>query len=151
MKTKEKVSPITDADGNVLQSNREVAENLNNFFCSVFTDENISVFPICMDRSPVSVNSVVITTDKVSDRCSKLKVNKAPGVDNISPRIIQELAEQIKVPLTYIFESSLRTQVVPEDWRTANVTPLYKKGPRDKSCNYRPVSLTSIVGKIRKQ
>jgi len=40
------------------------------------------------------------------------------------------------------------TGVVPEDWRIANVVPLFKKGKRDLPGNYRPVSLTSVVGKV---
>ena len=47
-----------------------------------------------------------------------------------------------------IFQNSLDSGVVPEDWRVANVTPLFKKGGREKTGNYRPVSLTSVVGKL---
>ena len=50
--------------------------------------------------------------------------------------------------LTEIFVSSLDTGEVPEDWRIAKVVPLFKKGSRDNSGNYRPVSLTSVVGKL---
>ena len=38
--------------------------------------------------------------------------------------------------------------IVPEDWRIANVAPLFKKGSRKVPGNYRPVSLTSYVGKL---
>ena len=37
---------------------------------------------------------------------------------------------------------------MPEDWRVANVVLLFKKGCREKPGNYRPVSLTSVVGKL---
>jgi len=37
---------------------------------------------------------------------------------------------------------------VPEDWRKANVTPVFKKGKKEDTGNYRPVSLTSILGKV---
>ncbi|XP_038671336.1 uncharacterized protein LOC119975618, partial [Scyliorhinus canicula] len=50
--------------------------------------------------------------------------------------------------LALIFRSSLATGIVPEDWRIANVVPLFKKGSRDNPGNYRPVSLTSVVGKV---
>ena len=42
----------------------------------------------------------------------------------------------------------MATGVVPQDWRDANVTPLFKKGSRNKVNNYRPVSLTSQVCKL---
>ena len=38
--------------------------------------------------------------------------------------------------------------MVPEDWHTANIFALHKKGPKDSAENYRPISLTSICTKI---
>ena len=49
--------------------------------------------------------------------------------------------------LTDIFNSSLESGQVLGDWRGANVTTLLKKGSREELGNYRPVSLTSVVGK----
>ena len=51
-------------------------------------------------------------------------------------------------PLTNLFNLSLESGTVPQDWRDAIVSPLLKKGSRAKAENYRPVSLTSIVGKL---
>ncbi|PKU40282.1 rna-directed dna polymerase from mobile element jockey- hypothetical protein [Limosa lapponica baueri] len=45
-------------------------------------------------------------------------------------------------------ERSRRTGEVPEDWRKANVIPVFKKGKKEDPGNYRPVSLTSIPGKM---
>ena len=59
-----------------------------------------------------------------------------------------EVAEQVSEMLTDIFNSSLESGQVPEDWRVANVTPLFQKGSREELGNYRPVSLTAVVGKV---
>lgn len=40
---------------------------------------------------------------------------------------------------------------MPEDWRKANVIPTIKKGKKEDSGIYRPVSLTSIPGKVIEQ
>ena len=47
-----------------------------------------------------------------------------------------------------IFRKSVAEGVVPQEWKRANITPLFKKGSRSDPSNYRPVSLTSHVGKI---
>ena len=46
-----------------------------------------------------------------------------------------------------MFKLSLKEAVVPFEWKEANVIPLFKKGSRNKSENYRPVSLTSVFCK----
>ena len=52
--------------------------------------------------------------------------------------------------LCNIFNQSLNFGTVPNDWRHANVTPIYKKGDRSKPENYRPINLTCIASKVMK-
>ena len=37
---------------------------------------------------------------------------------------------------------------IPDDWKMANVVALHKKGARDQAENFRPVSLTCVLGKV---
>ena len=78
----------------------------------------------------------------------RIKVDKSAGPDEVYSRTLWEAREEIAGPLAEIFEQSIVTGEVPEDWSVANVVPLFKKGCREKSGNYRPVSLTSVVGKL---
>ena len=48
--------------------------------------------------------------------------------------------EQICTPLAHVFNMSLQEGIVPLEWKEANIIPLFKKGSRNKSVNYRPVS-----------
>ena len=73
------------------------------------------------------------------------------GPDEIHVRALRELAEVIVEPLSIIYQRSLLMGEVPEDWRLANVTPIYKKGCREDPGNYRPVSLTWVSGKVMEQ
>ena len=47
-----------------------------------------------------------------------------------------------------MFKNSLVQGLVPNDWREANITALFKKGSKSASQNYRPVSLTSVICKL---
>ena len=50
--------------------------------------------------------------------------------------------------MTILFQKSVSGKTVPQDWKAANVTPIHKKGNRNRTENYRPISLTSQVGNL---
>ena len=74
-----------------------------------------------------------------------------PLVGYCNLRVLRELVEVIAEPVSIIYQCSLLAGEVPEDWRLASVTPIYKKGCREDPGIYRPVSLTSVPGKIMEQ
>ncbi|PKU45707.1 rna-directed dna polymerase from mobile element jockey- hypothetical protein [Limosa lapponica baueri] len=63
----------------------------------------------------------------------------------------KELADVTAKPLSIIFEKSWRTGEVPEVWRKASITPVFKKGKKEDPGNYRLISLTSTPGKVMEQ
>lgn len=73
------------------------------------------------------------------------------GPDRIHLRILRELVEELAKPLSILYQQPWLSGEVPADWRLANVTPIYMKGQRADPGNYRPVSLTSVPGKLIEQ
>ncbi|KFO82280.1 hypothetical protein N303_06020, partial [Cuculus canorus] len=89
-----------------------------------------------------------IQEDVVRDLLAQLDTHKSMGPDGIHPKVLKELADVLSKPLSIIFQQSWLTWEVPLDWRLADVVPIYKKGCREDPGNYRPVSLTSVPGKV---
>ena len=127
----------------------EKADMLNNYFASVFTKEDTDNIP---EPEPQvvqsSLSTIIVTEQMVRDRLKEQKPGKSAGPDGIHSRVVVETQEQLVRPLTMIFNKSLKEGVVPNSWKEAEVVPIFKKGKRDDPGNYRPVSLTSICGKI---
>ena len=129
-----------------------MAEELNIHFSSVFPREDTSSLPVPETKyngtEEERLEQLVVTPEVVASKINNMRDNKSPGVDGIAPTILKETVEQISMPLAHVFNMSLQEGIVPLEWKEANIIPLFKKGPRNKSVNYRPVSLTSVICKL---
>ena len=64
------------------------------------------------------------------------------------PRVLRELADVVAKPLSIIFQQSWLTGDAPVDWKLANMTTIFKKGRKNDPGSYRPISFTSVPGKV---
>ena len=86
------------------------------------------------------LEEIQIDKVRVLQKLKGLKPGKSGGPDNIQPRLLKECAEQLAEPLTMLFNKTMQRGVIPDDWKQANVSAIYKKGPKNDPGNYRPVS-----------
>ena len=151
-KCKENISALKGKDGKIYTENSDKTTILNDFFSSVFTKEDMENVPN-MTPGEKSENIFIsdvynITEETVSLKLKSLNPNKSPGPDKIYPRLLKELHNELAKPLAILFNLSLKEGVLPNDWKHAEVTDIFKKGSKTEPSNYRPVSLTSVVCKI---
>ncbi|CAM4672926.1 unnamed protein product [Lepidochelys kempii] len=150
-KAKESVGPLLNEGGNLVTEEVEKANVLNAFFASVFTNKVSSQTAALGITKWGRDGQPSVEIEVVRDYLEKLDVHKSMGPDELHPRVLKELAAVIAEPLAIIFENSWRTGEVPDDWKKANVVPIFKKGKKEDPGNYRLVSLTSVPGKIMEQ
>jgi hypothetical protein len=142
-------------EGKLITDTKLKASVLSEQFQSVFSEpsrattqkfkeqnylETTKKYPIMPD--------IHITNHGIAKLLSNLDPSTAADPDELKPQILKELADNISPVLCLIFNKSLETGVVPTDWRTAHVSPIYKKGSKYSPENYRPISLTCICCKF---
>ena len=82
--------------------------------------------------SPI-LDTVTFTPEDVYQELIKLNPSKACGPDLLPSSLPKEAAEFICVSLCKLFNQSMRTGCLPQDWVTANIVPVHKKD--DKRCH----------------
>ena len=142
------IPPQMTSSGNLATSPKHKANGLNQQFQSVFSSENTQELPRVDDLGIPNLPPLMITEPGVYKLLTDLKEHKASGPDGVPARVLKHCADSVAPVLQKIFQTSIDNKYLPQDWRKANITPIYKKG--DKSCpaNYRPVSLTPIPCKV---
>ena len=90
--TKVKIGPLKDTAGNEISKDQETAEVLNNYFSSVFTEEDIVSMPYAKkifkeNLDLEGLNKIEIDENLVRNKLAELNVNKSPGPDEIHPKM----------------------------------------------------------------
>ena len=124
------------------------AEILIQQFKSVFTIDKSTAIPQTTKHIDELITKLTIRETGVEKLLQDMNLSKASGPDGIPNRILKECASQIAPSLTVIFQKSIDTGTLPEDWLNANISCVYKKGDKHAAENYRPVSLTSVPCKL---
>ena len=128
--------------GTLTRSPSEMGAIFNLYFSSVFTiDDNKK--PITTRANQAEMSEIIFTPSAVRTTLLGLGSSLSTGPDGIPNIFLKECASSLALPLTHIFDISLKDQILPCEWKIALVTPIHKKGPTTSPGNYRPISITS--------
>ena len=150
---KQSVVSVKDVAGKLATSPEQTADLLGAFFESTFTTEpygplNIDCYNI--ENQENLDDDFWFDASDVKTELMNLDISKSMGPDEVHPKLLQALAsnQEFVNSLAELFNTCYKERKMPAIWKSANVTPIHKKGSVTDAKNYRPISLTSILCKI---
>lgn len=146
-KAKTCVSELSTEDG-VTNDKQDIANEFNTFFASVFTIDNDEPVEFELPCSFPDAEDLTLSVEGIMTLLLKLNTSKSMGPDEIPNVFLKRYAEWMAKYLFVIFEKSLSTGSLPEDWKMSKIIPIPKGGEVTSVSNYRPIALTSTVCKI---
>jgi len=106
-----------------------MAELFNEYFATVFTNEVGSYMPeVLTVCDGIELSDIYDIEDIIRKKLMNIRMDKAPGGDELVPRFLAAHSDELSIPLNIIYNRSLREGEVPNDWRDANVSPIFKMG-----------------------
>ena len=143
----EEIPPLCE-NGTILYTNKEKANALNEYFIKQATLENVCNPLPQVTFLDCEINDIKLTVFEVKEIINTLNTRKATGPDLIHNKLLMAASDVICVRLTGFFNRCLNEGIFSFIWKTATVTPVYKKGNATLCNNCRPILLLSCVGKV---
>ena len=153
-KSKNKIGPFVNEKGEVIKEHP--AESLQTQYKSAwsvpsdtFRVKNKDRFFESKEDGNPKLEYVSVTRNKIRKAIGNLKNGAAPGPDGVPVEILKTFCDQLLEPLEIIYSNSIENSVFPAAWKPAHVIPVKKPGKsKAKAESFRPVSLTSHMGKV---
>ena len=122
------------------------ANMFNKYFYKQFSEP--SCYETDIDFTNDSTFDIDFSASRIKPLLDNLDINKAQGPDAISGAVLKNCSKTLAYPLSILFTLTFNTGYIPQEWKLANVVPVFKKDDKNKVINYRPISLTSLVMKV---
>jgi hypothetical protein len=104
--------------------------------------------PIDQIETDKLLTDINITIDDVTDALGKAKLNKSPGIDNITNELLKNGGDGLNHSMNQLFRKLIELESTPQEWNKGIIIPIHKKGSKNNLNNYRGITLTSCVSKV---
>ena len=142
-------------DGKRVTENHAIADAFNDFFSNVGSNldrkignQNTNFRQYLKNKISSSFFFAPILESDVREEMLKLKINKASGPDDISPKLVRTCTNVLVQPLSLLYNSCITSSTFPDDSKRAKSIPLHKQMEKIFVDNYRPMSLLNCFSKI---
>jgi hypothetical protein len=132
----------------ISHSTKESTELFAKHFGSVYCKDEIASEQDLADLYNISISEVTAPMFLIHKKLCNLKPDKSSGPDDLPPIFFRGCATALTYPLYLIFNKSLTSEVFPDIWKTAHITPIHKSGCISDVEIYRPISLLCTVSKV---
>ena len=145
---------IIEFDGINHNNSSDIAEAFNHYFINIASQLDQKLSKSCRHPNsyltgnyPLSMVVPIITTSDTNNVINTLK-NKSSGINDIAASVVKSNSDLFSVPLTFLFNQSIRNGTFPARLKSAIITPIHKSGPNNDPKNYRPISQLPIFSKV---
>jgi hypothetical protein len=129
----------------------EIVDNFAKYFESVFNPHRAVGNQNNYHFHHTGYNQIDVpqlTIADIEQAIKGLKPTSSAGFDQIPTFIVKDCSAALIEPLTFLFNLSLKSGVFPSRWKFSKITPIFKSGDINITCNYRPIALLSVFSKI---
>jgi hypothetical protein len=146
-----RVKAVKDENGRVLSDPEDVKKRWKDYFDGLYNDANRTDDEY-LENIAVAENTESIPTlgeDEVEAAINRMKLRKAPGLDNITTEELQAGTEGVGLKIIHrLCKMVWEREQWPSDWKRSIIIPIHKKKDRLDCSNYRGISLLCHCGKV---
>ena len=148
-KSRSRIGPLKHPCGGVTSDPQSMSNLLQNQFASVFSDTNsTSKEDPTFESASCSLSGITFFVSCIAKAIDELDIKCAAGEDGFPSILLKSCKDSLMYPIYCIWNESFNTGQIPKFYKSQLITPIFKKGSKLQSKNYRPVSLTSNIIKI---
>jgi len=141
-----------DINGTTTSDKASIAASFKNMFenkvNNLKTKSSPEILAQAVPQADIEWDFEPCTPDDVANVINKLKSSMCAGPDKIPSRLLKELKYVVTCPLATLVNRCISESYFPACFKLGKVIPIHKSGSRKDQRNYRPITITSVIGKI---
>jgi len=149
---KAQMTIMKDGNGNLVSDPKMIVENFKEYFDNLLNDsaeQNTSYSPYeKLVYQTAELELPEPSMDEIELIVKSLKNNKAPGENNINSELLKIAGKDLLKILHHLISSIWKSEKIENDWNTAILCPIFKKGDLTNTEYYRGISLLDTTYKV---